>query len=252
MPLPPERVHSRSMHHLRAALTSTGGLSYHYMAVRYQNRLWRRFHESLNILLCNWRHFSNEVVLIGPSAGYSLSTEFLQAFKAIHVYDPDPLAKWLFLRRFPQLPVHWSLDSPFFHSSTDSVQSLWSLRNKYPDAAVLFCNVIGQWPLLEDVDEGDIQGFTDQLSQVYNQSNWASFHDLFSGPSKWRKWSHSQQRQKVNFSNLEDVESFWKDTRGGPLTDHLTFKMFKRASYRQHLIWPLTRRQVHIVEWAQA
>ena len=221
------------------------------MAWRFQERLWRRFHENLNVLLCNWRHFSKNIVLIGPSAGYSLSREFLEAFDAVQVYDPDPLAKKLFLKRFEGLPVEWSMDSPFFRPGVDSVQSLWKLRNSHPDSAVLFCNVIGQWPLMEPVGDEEIQNFVDQLCQVYTQHNWASFHDLFSGPSRWKKWTHTEQRQQVNFQTLEQVEEFWQDTGGGPLTDHLTFKKFNQVSKKQHLIWPLTPRQIHIVEWAQ-
>ncbi len=246
-----ECEHSQTMNRLKAALTSTGGLSYHYMALRYRSGLWRRFHENLNVLLCNWRHFSKEIILIGPSAGYSLSQEFLQTFEAIHIYDPDPLARWLFQRRFPRLPIHWSLNSPFFCPSTHSIQSLWRIRRQHPEAALLFCNVIGQWPLMEKVADSDIQEFVDQLHQVYTQSNWASFHDLFSGPSHWKKWSHIQQRQQVEFHSLEALKQFWKDTKGGPLTDHMTFKKFKSTNNKKHLIWPLTPRQIHIVEWAQ-
>lgn len=241
----------KSMKNLSAILSGTGGISYHYMAWKYHSNLWRRYLENLNVLLCDWKHFCPELVLVGPSAGYSLSTDFLLKFEKIHVYDPDPLARWIFQKRFPNVHVQWNVDSPFFHPGKDSLKGLWNVKTRHPEAAILFCNVLGQWPLLESINESRMQEFVDQLMQIYNHGNWASFHDVFSGPSRWRTWSHEKQRQSVDFHSTEDVKDFWLQLGRGALTDHLTFKKFKNAKKTKHLLWPLTPRQIHIIEWAQ-
>ncbi len=80
-------------------LTPAGGLVYHLRALRHRP-LWRAYSDRLAGWLQAWNPPCRELVLIGPSAGWTLPAAFLAGFGQVHVLEPDPLARRLLGRRF--------------------------------------------------------------------------------------------------------------------------------------------------------
>ena len=83
------------MSNLKKTITLSGGLHYHFKALRYKSQ-WQDFRHSLNAFLKTWNPQSKKLTIVGPSGGYCLETEFLNKFQSVSCYDLDPLAKWFF------------------------------------------------------------------------------------------------------------------------------------------------------------
>ena len=58
----------------------TGGLVYHWRALRYRNSLWAPFRQAISRHLDAWDPPEKELVVLGPSAGYTLPPDFLERF----------------------------------------------------------------------------------------------------------------------------------------------------------------------------
>lgn len=100
-----------------ASLSPSGGLTYHLRALRWRRRLWTPFRAQVAAWLAAWQPPCSELLLLGPSAGYTLDPAFLSRFAAIHAVEPDPLAHWLLRRRFPGLAAR-GLGQPCARRST--------------------------------------------------------------------------------------------------------------------------------------
>ena len=82
-------------------------------------------------------------MLIAPSAGYSLSLDFLNQFNKVHVIDPDPLAKAIFKKRFPKLTLSWSHKDYFFSKDKQwNPYALSQVAADYPQCQFLICNFL--------------------------------------------------------------------------------------------------------------
>jgi hypothetical protein len=95
----------------------SGGLLYHLRALRSRAR-WRGFANDLERWLFAWRKPGGKLILIGPSAGYTLSTEWLRGFKEIHAYDIDPLAAWFFSLRHPGVDAEFHQQDLFWRANS--------------------------------------------------------------------------------------------------------------------------------------
>lgn len=155
---------------LRSHLTDpSGGLGYHWRAWR-RRVAWQPFHAWLGTRLNGWRPDRDTLVLVGPSAGYALDMTFLSRWRAITVFEPDTLARILLRRRFAQLPIRFAwLDAL---AMPDGPRALAA---QFPDAALLFCNVLGQ---VGDADEVAQRGAA--LRRALAAHAWASWHDVLS------------------------------------------------------------------------
>jgi hypothetical protein len=141
-----------------------------------------------------WHPDSHHLVLIGPSGGYALNARFLDRFQRITVLEPDALARHLLRKRFADFKFefaesHWLAQPDGGHL----------LAQRYPDAAFLFCNLLGQ-KLVGQGARHDRQAWLAALQTALQQREWASWHDLAStsrrpdrfgqfviasGPSRW-------------------------------------------------------------------
>lgn len=214
-------------------LDPSGGLGYHWRALRYRHTLWRPFAAQVAHWLADWQPPQRELVLIGPSAGYTLNAEFLGRFRQIAVLEPDPLARWLLRKRFPS--------APFSFDTLDCFAGLHgplALRQQFPHAAFLFCNVIGQqlagldarWPA--------------SLQQALRDSSWASYHDVMASERAPRQ---TQMRPMKNGETLEEVLSgFWS---GGEVLEIFDHGSFAALPAQAHAIWSITPQQHHLVAW---
>jgi len=213
----------------------SGGLTYHWRALRYHNTLWAPFCKQVGHWLLAWRPPQRHLLIVGPSAGYSLEPGFLAGFDEVTILEPDPLARRLLARRFPRVV--------FRHGTLDCMSSLEGpdfLAAEYPDCAILFSNVIGQ--RLEDAPDGWAQALREALSG----HSWASYHDVIStevAPAVRAPVFLPQEHC------LEDMLGrFWSSGGELVLHDHLTFSAIPVHEYA---IWQLLPSRFHVIGWHQ-
>lgn len=221
------------MGELRRSLTDgSGGLTYHWRALRYQHTLWRPFCVQVAQWLAGWQPPQRSLLIVGPSAGYSLPAGFLARFSRISILEPDPLARRLLSRRFP--------GAGFVAGNLDCMASLAGpacLAAEYPDSAILFSNVIGQ--RLEELPSGWAQS----LQASLYQHSWASYHDIISTevPPTTSEACRRQGRE-----TLEQVlAAFWQ-TAELSLHDHCTFAAIPAQEYA---IWQILPSRFHLIGW---
>ncbi|MCM2280287.1 MAG: hypothetical protein NDI61_00415 [Bdellovibrionaceae bacterium] len=187
---------------IRRALPPSGGIFYHYLAMRFSRTLWRDFRAEVDHWLTNWLSNSlttwsphaHELIIFGSSAGYSLSTTFLEKFNRVIVVEPDPLARLLLRRRFPQVWWEFTADRNLLapipenapgSASKRALDQLHTFLKRYPDAAVLFSNVLGQLPLeFPHLSDELFASHLIAIRAAVKDRAWASYHDLL---STWAK-----------------------------------------------------------------
>lgn len=216
-------------------LDPSGGLIYHLRALRYRHGLWAPFHASVAEWLAAWQPQRPRLVIVGPNAGYALPTGFIQRFDSVTALEPDPLARWL-LRRRPDAAA-LSFDRLDCLAAPDG---LARLAAAYPDAAILFSNVLGQI-------KAPAANWSALLARHLSGHAWASYHDVISTARP------PQQRQTRTLAEPRSLEAtlahFWT---GGEiaLSDHETFHLGGNAPCR-YAVWPITPQRWHLVEWVE-
>lgn len=221
--------------HLRSQLWhASGGLVYHARAWRYRKTLWAPFLQQVEAWLDAWAPRQKQLLIVGPSAGYTLPERWLARFERIDILEPDPLARWLLRRRFPDCVFHaGNLDC--FAQAEGPMQ----LAHTYPHSAILFSNVIGQ--MFED---GPTAAWRTGLRKAMRGRCWASYHDIAS--------CHLAPAHRLTVtlpagSRLEEIlPHFWNE-REIAVYDHGCLDLADtQCAYG---IWPITPRQHHIVGW---
>ncbi len=218
---------------LRPSLTdASGGLTYHWRALRYRGNLWKPFCAQVERWLLDWQPPQEKLLIVGPSAGYSLPARFLSRFAQVTILEPDPLARQLLARRFPALDfVYGSLDC------MGSAEAPASLAAEYPDSAILFSNVIGQCL------DGLPRTWASALQIALAGHSWASYHDVISTEVPPR--AVDLRRFSVGVSLEEVLMGFWD---GGEifLHDHQTFAALPVEDYA---IWQILPSRYHLIGW---
>ena len=242
----------------------TGGLGYHVRAWRYRNRYWSTFLSSLSDWLEQWSPQQREILLIGPSGGHCMDFNFLAKFSSVVCVDTDPFASFLFRWRargvFNQTGAKLVWDSTDYLSPGKdgfSMTGLDALLAAHPTAAVLFCNILGQLPLLgedrasgqDDTKpaEGSYESWLLDLPNHLQGRSWASFHDRLSGPVKPENidekllapWSTSVDLIE-NYYPLQEIEDV-------TMLDHRTAPLLKDLPRRQ-MIWEIVPGTYHLIE----
>lgn len=194
----------------------SGGALYHWRA--YRNRhAWRGFTEALAAWLDEWKCPREELILIGPSGGYTLPTAWLKTFSQITAYDLDPLAPLFFRRRHRGVKARFHRQDMFWESSSLSLAPLREELAHRPQAAVLFSNILGQLLVEGNASESDWLAFLRDLRRTLAGRAWASYHDTFTHES-------------------------------GEIIDHLLAGDWKQGLETREFRWPLTQRSLHIIE----
>jgi hypothetical protein len=210
----------------------SGSLIYHGRAWRYRDTLWRPFRDQVSAWLAQWQPAPGHLVLIGPSAGYTLNRSFLGGFQRISVLEPDWLARLLLRRRFPDIPFE-------FHPALETPKTL---LDSFPEAAYLFCNLLGQtWT------DAEPSHWRPAIEASLAGQVWASYHDVVSTS---RQPDSSGGLDLTGIEPMENVLAhFW---RHGELIvdDHGTYGLFADLP-RRYSLWQLTPRRFHLIEWLQ-
>lgn len=220
-------------------LHPSGGLFYHLRAWRWQGTRWLPFHSEVARWLDAWQPAATQLVLIGPSGGYALNARFLSRFQGITVLEPDPLARHLLRKRFSDFEFEFADSAWLAQSDGPAI-----LAQRHPDAAFLFCNLLGQ-KLTGQGAGHDRQSWLTALQTALQQRQWASWHDL---ASTARRPDRFGQLALPRAEALDDLLArFWI---GGVLEihDHDCAGMLPDLP-RQYAIWQLAPSRFHLVEW---
>ncbi|MBL8047862.1 MAG: hypothetical protein JNJ45_04190 [Chthonomonas sp.] len=219
-----------------AILNPAGGLVYHLRALKSADQ-WRSYRAHVHRFLLSWNPPNSQILLVGPSAGYSLSRGWLQSFTQVIGLEVDPSARLMFDRRH-KLRTKW-IKTARFEPDLDSFRTV---LEEYPDAAVLFCNFLGQLPALYPAT--DLDALHRELRQLLSNRNWASYHDRVSGQFQ------VGEREQFYFASptCETLADDWK--LSGELMDHETSVLSEGLPCRV-FPWRLTESSTHLIEAIQ-
>jgi hypothetical protein len=195
---------------------ASGGLKYHWRAWRQRSQ-WSSFRQEIEKWLEDWSFDSDELILIGPSGGYTLPTGWLRGFKTVYAFDADPLAPFFFKRQHPGVNVIFERRELFWVDGRYTAQNLLPILRQHPGAAVLMSNVLGQLLLEHPVSEPAWEHFLMELRGRLEREPWASYHDLY---------THEK----------------------GEVIDHLLDGKWKAGLETRQFRWPLTRASQHLIE----
>jgi hypothetical protein len=157
----------------------TGGLVWHVRAWQSTAR-WQPTRAAIARWLEGTRFASRRLVLVGASAGWMMSTPFLARFDTVEAIDIDPLAAPLFSWRHGftlkrrGVQVNWH--------RVDALEDMDGLLARWPDAAWLFDNVLGQ-QIYRHRDLDAVEAALSALAGRLAGRQWASLHDWLSGPA---------------------------------------------------------------------
>lgn len=214
-------------------LDPSGGLVYHLRAARHRYGLWAPFHAEVASWLADWQAGRHELVIVGPNAGYALPAGFLSRFERIVALEPDPLARWLLARRPDAERLRFdTLDC------LATPDGLAHLAKRYPAAAILFSNVLGQLSAPAD-------SWAALLARHLSGHVWASYHDVISTRDR------PGRLEGCTVTAPESLDStlarFWKD-KEIRVVDHETLRLGGSGTYR-YAPWQITPKRWHLVEW---
>lgn len=164
----------------RELFRPSGGIYYHLRAWRYRS-LWRHFTEQVREWLEEWRPAKvrrGDLLLLGPSAGYTLPREWLKQYARIIAVDVDPVAPYLFQKLHPECTVEFVAENIFWRNGRLTLEPLKNIFMENPTADILFSNVLGQVLLEGRVSENEWLNFLKDLRGLLEGRTWASYHDL--------------------------------------------------------------------------
>ena len=147
-------------------MSRSGGIPYHLKAMLYRKSRWGVHERETAAFLERWNPPEKELLLIGPSGGYSLPRAWLGHFDRVLAYEPDLLARKIFERRHGVKPLWLGRYFPFGKPGA---------FQPFGASAVLFSNLLGQ------IEIRNVRKFGNWLSEELKERNWASFHDALSG-----------------------------------------------------------------------
>jgi len=214
---------------------ASGGLGYHWRALKYRHRHWGAFHAQVRHWLNEWHPDARTLILVGPSGGYALDADFLSRFDRRIVLEPDPVARWLLRRRFRSLRWEFAREDVFHDpAALDRLTAIW------PDAAILFCNVIGQ---LFSADE--LHQWLAGHDIWFRSHAWASWHDVFSSSVPPLRLPDAAECNRDLDDGANVARALWAGIRC-EVEDHGTFGW---QSCTRFALWPLTPVQWHMIGW---
>ena len=236
----------------------TGGVAWHWLAWRSQAR-WASTSQAIEHWLLNQAQVFKasgvagqpSLLLIGASAGWMMSSQWLQQFARVDTFDIDPLAAPLFKWRHGAALKSQGVE---LHCHThNALQDLPALLNAHPKACVFFDNVLGQLRFQKSASawqqvEADIQKIQKQLKG----REWGSVHDRMSGPTLEK--IVETDALPVRNSQQNDQQWLTQLNAESPWLDHLTHDVFPLETTGQEIniqnfAWNFSPRYRH---WLQA
>lgn len=235
-------------------MNPSGGLAWHWRAWRRQQD-WAPTRAAIAQWLGSYTPQSRHLLLLGPSAGWMLPTDWLRRFESVTAVDFDPWARRLFaLRHGRQLTsagVRWR------YLTQDALSTLPALLAEQPEACVLFDNLLGQLrfhagELASTADTAAIEARLQALTQLLGGREWGSVHDLVSGPVSRVLTADSLEKTR----QLEIIQLAGDAVDSGLLPvgahgtwlDHLTAKVLPPGTPVQRMAWAFSADYWHVLE----
>jgi len=222
----------------------SGGVIYHWRALRNQYDLWHPHVKQTRAFIEEWNPQSKSLTLIGPSGGYSLPKAWIKKFDSITAYEPDWLARKIFEIRMGFKP-NW-ITEPF------DFEKLKNGELTIPkSSAILFSNLLGQI----NFDESAGLLAQEELLKLANTHEFASYHDILSGDHFRFEWSSpidGDQALRVKYE-MEALDPFIAPDEGLTELDlhvHPAAYLFQDPEpFRyQYWEWQITKSQTQIIE----
>jgi hypothetical protein len=239
----------------------SGGWAWHLRAWRAQSR-WMDTTQQIARWLAGVAPGSTELLLIGASGGWMMSSAWLQRFRCVRAFDLDRWSAPVF--RYRHGAALAQSRTELVYQQLDALQHLPQLLRSYPRAFVLFDNVLGQLRFVHhslDAAQAQIHGITRAL----RGRDWASVHDAYSGVASPRPAGlpHTgalvtvQTRAQTGATpQFSAAERRWCAQLGvqGAWLDHLTAGVFSPGTAVRHIAWPFSPGYTHWMQagWVQA
>ncbi len=229
------------------AFDITGGLRWHGRAFMRRKTLWQPARLAIADWLTQTSPANKQLLLIGGSAGWMMSSDWLQRFQRIDLYDLDPLAGLLFRLNHGRA-LRLAGTKLYFHRR-DAIQDLEILLSQHPSASIFFDNVLGQLRFRIEDDEQAEQSL-EKFYRRLHKRDWGSIHDLYSGPVNHDVMSASQS---VRFQGLQGASAQSTLLRAvsasGNWMDHFTSTVFPTGLALHLMSWQFSSNYCH---WLQA
>ncbi len=216
----------------------SGGLRWHLRAWRHR-RIHDPFRHDIGRFLQSWDHGSEELLVVGPSAGWFLPQSFLLRFSRLVLIDLDTSAPIFFRLRHGRALRQCGVDTDWIQE--DFVECLPRLLAVSRDPAVLFCNVLGQLAL----ERTDAEARLAELPAMLTEHRWASFHDRFSA----RVPVEAPPGEQAFTSHIPmDGDMLQKLGYSGEWCDHGTGGILPAGAVKCYLPWRIEPRRLHWIE----
>ena len=226
-------------------INPTGGLWWHAQAVRSQSTWKATTTQTQEWMLTHSPH-GVRLVIVGASAGWMLSHQWLTRFQEIHTWDIDPLSKrlfgWLHGSALQRKGISW------VHHCQDAWQGSQAWEMAGPDTLYWFDNILGQLPLIFLLSE--VHDRIAKLHHVLARCHWGSVHDRYSGPISSRQpipeaWL-SQSGTLINDPRAQAWLHRWGGK--GEWSDHLTSNVFRPDTPVMNVAWAFKPDMGHWLE----
>lgn len=236
-------------------MNPSGGLRWHWRAWCSQ-RQWQDTREQMAQWLESVRPTSDQLLLLGPSAGWLLPSAFLARFDQVHCWDIDPLAPFLFARRhgtaLRAAGVQWT------YQRGDALAGLDAILTAHPLAAVLLDNLLGQLrfhgPSSGPEALAHVAAVERRIARVSRSlagREWGSVHDLLSGAGRAQAGLGVPMRKRQLRAGAPLAQDGWLASLQpqGEWLDHLTAAVFPPSTVVHDMAWPFRPGYWH---WLQA
>lgn len=241
------------------ALGASGGWLWHWRAWQAQSR-WAATTQQIARWLAGVAPGSTKLLLIGASGGWMMSSAWLQRFRCVRAFDLDRWSAPVF--RYRHGAALQQSRTALVYQQLDAVRHLPQLLRTYPEAFVLFDNVLGQLRFVTNrLDDAEAQ--LHAITRMLRGREWASVHDAYSGrvsaaalmspavPTLGPLQTVRPRSVAGAMPQFSTAERQWCAQIGvqGAWLDHLTAGVFPAGTPVQHIAWPFSRDYRH---WLQA
>lgn len=230
---------------LKKVTSKSGGLFYHYLALKYKNSLWSCYKKNLNKLIIDLKFPTEKIILVGPSGGYALDADWVNQFSEVLVAEPDGLALKILSKKIKDFKA---IESPV---SLD-ILNCKKFSKHAKTHTFIFCNLLGQlYTIYHDLggDESSFEQWKELLALKLSEINFVSFHDVFSITSKNNLDSGMLTEAKTVSDCLQMIKLNNLGNKMLQLTDHRTEGLFPEARPAKYLFWQMTPQNYHIMEF---
>ena len=240
-------------------MNPSGGLFWHWHAWRHQGQ-WSETCADIALWLREMpaaKAKSDELIILGASAGWMMPSSWLQGFARVTTFDVDRWAAPLFRRRHGEA-LQTSGTTLQCHTA-DALTQLDSVLHAHPRALVLLDNVLGQLRFhTSSVDEASAR--IAQIAKRLHGRRWGSLHDAFSGrtlgstgaelPAMQRSLQPARKPAGKTPARAVTLGRFSRQLQAqGDWLDHLTDQVFPAGTPVHHIAWPYSPGYCH---WLQA